>query len=494
MAVVSRIARIDINDPGSTTLSITATAAVQDTPAGASVVVDVAQSAHASPPTSLELSFRIDNTNTIVRTVTLDAAALSQAVTFHFTADGLVAGAARAGTLRLRLHAIRNAGFVASDYNVNSDDSTGQVLPLGWAVLVRDQGFIRGSTTATVGLSNVSTGGGKNSPASYDDSLFHRVTLGAAPYEALSLTHTVGTLLSSADTSNTATVRDVTFASVVDNRWPITSGSQQATVTCPNATLATGLPEIPLTVTTDSMTIDPRLTVSVQAQATDTRTDGANDTLYVISADQLFVWGRTQNARGENSSGVTLTQRVRNGPTVNATDSTKVTAADGWTPPAGVDFTAAVSAPAGNRIHEAFPAAPADAVGLGTGTQTLGFASAYTADKVLALHVPDETPPNEPVAVKVEYLRSDGTRLALDAAPSIRVYSLDGAGAQVNSLAPTTATRIGSAEAWQTTWTPATSGIYIVEARGAFAGGGLEGAEPVKVTPRYVVDPVGLFK
>ncbi len=496
MAVVSRTATLRLDDTATHATNVmqwVVQAAVQDTPAGSAVTITTTRTTAGVPPndpTSLTLSLR-DDAGTLIKSFALNLTSSSQVSTFHFTNNGDSGGAARAGTVEI---ALRASCTNAPSYDVETDGSPN--TPPATFDSHLDRGWIRGTTSSTQALSNVALGGAKNTPAAYDESLFVRTTLGAVLYVARALTVTVTEatpVLSGATNSATSGNFDRTFSNVVDNRFITSLQTVLTTVAVPNATL-TGQPDFTVTNTHDSLSLDPRLTVSVQAQGAAPRADSQNDTLYVISADQLFVWARARNARSENIAGVTFTQRIRNGATVNATDSAQVTGADGWTPASpGADLTAGVVAPAGNRIHEAFPAAPADAVGLGTGTQTLGFASAYTADKALAVHVPDEVGPGEQATIKVEYVRSDGSRLALDAAPTVRVYSLDSAGAQVDALPATTATRIGTAEAWQTTWTPTTAGVYIAEARGAFAGGGLEAAESVKVVPRRIFDPTGLF-
>jgi len=211
----------------------------------------------------------------------------------------------------------------------------------------------------------------------------------------------------------------------------------------------------------------------------------------------LFAWAKAVNARSQALNAITLTQRLLKGASVITSDTTATTAADGWTSLA-LDWTPYVIAPSGNRTQEAFPNAPANAIGLGTGAQILGLSSAYTANRDIGIQVDDEAAPGTTRTIIAEYFDATGTRLAFDAAPQVRVYKTDPTtGAEVEALALTVMTRIAAGvEAWKALWVVPTvaSGNYIVEVRGQFSGGAVQGSTPVAVKPRYLVDPTGLFK
>ena len=103
--------------------------------------------------------------------------------------------------------------------------------------------------------------------------------------------------------------------------------------------------------------------------------------------------------------------------------------------------------------------------------------------------MPDEVPVGRATTITVEYLQS-GTRLALDAAPSIRIYSLSDAGAQTQELALTVMTQYSGQQAWSAAWTPSAEGTYLVEVRGQYLASGIQGTERVSARPQF--DPIAL--
>lgn len=258
-----RVCQIVLNDAtGVNGWNFTATAAAEETSQGLSVEVTITQSGFGvtppERPDTLEISFRIDDSAAIVRTISLNAGNAAQVVTFHFTDTGASGGAARHGTIRLRLRATRTSGTPADNYDVNSDTGS-TVLPAGWTISW-NKGWIIGTTTKIHSLSNSAPGGGKNQPAEYDESIHLRVSLGSQSYDA----RTLGVALSAGGisgntNSTTSATRDASFSNVVDDRFPAAVSTVSATVTAPNATLS-AKPYTTFTSTTpDTVDVDPRL-------------------------------------------------------------------------------------------------------------------------------------------------------------------------------------------------------------------------------------------
>lgn len=386
MAVVSRIATAVIT--GATgSRSWVATAAVQDTAAGSSVVVTVTSSTTgAGPPIvedTLDLNVRMDNVATNVRTFSLTPGSASQTAAFFFTADGTSSGALMAELLRLRVSAVKTTGLGTAQYNVTSDDgqfgSAANVYPATFGAGTMDAGYIRGTTTLVEDLSNTSLGGAPASPAAYDESLFVRLTSGAASgiARALSVSLSAGSLSGSTNSTTSAT-RDLTFANVVDDRFPAASTSTAVTVTVPNAALV-AIPAWTYTSTTDdTLLVDPRLTGSSHFQTDDdvfglAKADATNQ---MLGSQSGFLWTRFVNARGTGINGLTVTQSLDpSAPGATITSSTATALRDGqngWTDK--LDWT--VSKPGGTWAKTVDVTAPADIdpdtyVLSGTGTYTL---------------------------------------------------------------------------------------------------------------------------
>ncbi len=487
-----------LNHTDATARTWVATASTLNTSAGSSVTITITQSnGGATAPLqadTLDLDLFIDNDSTLIKNFSINVTTPSPA-SFFFTIDGVSGTASRAGTVRMRLHAVNTtAALGANRYNVDSD-LTNNTPPTGFHVHTADAGWIRGTTTLTSSLSNVGIGDVKSSPASYIDSLFVRTTLGSTLYSSRVLTVAMsGTTPALSGATNSATTGnfDVTFTSVVDNRYPASSSTTNTSVTIPNATISAQA-DFTVTATNDSMTVDPRFTITCQAQNSSTRS--TNRTSYIISADQLFLWAKTVNARAGLVGNITITQRVKNGSTVLFTDTTQITAvATGFTPDPGVDATAIVIAPAGNRTQEAFPNAPANAVGLGTGTQTIGFASAYTANRFPAIQCNTEMDLGIVETIMAQYLETNGVALVLDTTPTIRIFQINTNGTQTDNIAPSLMTSIGN-NSFSYSWTtPTTIGAYLIEVRMAKDGSNVEIIRGVTVRPRYVFDAVGIFK
>lgn len=108
----------------------------------------------------------------------------------------------------------------------------------------------------------------------------------------------------------------------------------------------------------------------------------------------------------------------------------------------------------------------------------------------VAIHAPDEIAPNLAQGVSVELLVG-GTPVVWDApGPSLRVYHLDGAGAQVTDLALTVMPQNGANPSYTLPWTPTTVGVYMFDIRGAYLGVNVQKTQPITV--RSVFDPIAL--
>lgn len=309
MAVVSRIATLVVSGvTGSRTW--VATAATQDTAAGGSVVVTVTVATTGlTPPAvadSLELECRIDNGGTSVRLFALTPGLASQTATFHFTANGAAGGGDRCGTIRLRIRAVKTTGGPTNTYDVNSD--TGGTPPTTFAVTQTDQGWIRGTTTATPATSNVGYGGALPAPYAYDDSIFFRLTLGATPFASAPVTLRVGSVLSQS-VSDADSVFEHTFAGVCDERFAAASTTHACDGAPGNAAL-TGLAWTVLAQTAQTATVDPRLTATHLFQLDDNSYGAPPLSKNVASglrlaSSQAFLATRFTNARAEGVNGVT---------------------------------------------------------------------------------------------------------------------------------------------------------------------------------------------
>lgn len=283
MAVVSRFSAINLSS-GAGARTFTATATVQDTPAGQSVTITISNTPSGlTPPVNpsiggFQLRVFIDaqqlnagpTPGGHIRNFALNETAAEQTVTLHFTNDGTSGGSPRVGTLRMQLFAdSQNDPAPTNRYLVHSDGASGQVLPAGYSVTQRDQGWVRSGTTVTTIISNQSAGGSKSSPFQYGDQMFHRVVLGAQAYEAVSVTHTFGPISEATSPASAGPNLDKTLTGVVDNRFNATSESRSATVAAGNSTLTGSAEFYATTLTTDSATVDPRLTAAHLLQISD---------------------------------------------------------------------------------------------------------------------------------------------------------------------------------------------------------------------------------
>lgn len=366
MAVVSRIAKLTQQDTatggGVDFRTWLATAATQDTAAGGSVdvVIDMttAGATAISTPDTLTLNF-YDDAGGLIRAAGLNPTAATQTITFYFTDTGTAAGVARVGTVEIALRATKTSGLASSQYDVETDGSPN--TPASTKSSVLDRGWVRSTTTLVQAISNIALGGGKTVPVEQNESLFVRLTLGAISYIARTLAVAVSNTtpsLTGTTNSTTSVTRDVTFANVVDARFPAAVTSVGITVTIPNSSL-TGLPFTTVTTTVDTTNVDPRLTNALHFQVDDNvwglaknRTSKA-----MLTTESGFLWAKITKARGTLASGVVLNQTLTPiapgtavGPTSFTSDVNGVAGPLNWTsskPGGNWNWVIAVTTPTG---------------------------------------------------------------------------------------------------------------------------------------------------
>lgn len=210
---------------------------------------------------------------------------------------------------------------------------------------------------------------------------------------------------------------------------------------------------------------------------------------YVIGLDALQGFAYVEDVTGSGVAGVTVKQRVldpEGNAKAEASQATQGAPNLGWTttatphdvdpPPGEWTFRALVDVDHAGAHGNYGPGAN------GETEQTVAYNSAYTADRAIALHCPTVVTASAEVDVRVEYLGRDATRYAFDAPPELRVYQLDGDGAQNEELAQGAMTQIGALPVYERTWTaPATSGTYLLEVVGDYLQSGVIAARAVTV-------------
>lgn len=129
--------------------------------------------------------------------------------------------------------------------------------------------------------------------------------------------------------------------------------------------------------------------------------------------------------------------------------------------------------------------------------QSVEFASAYTADKSWAIHVPEMVVVGDEVPVVAEYVVRDGAtvRIELDEAPNIRVYSVNpSSGAQSESVAWAAMTQLGgAADCHAYTWTPSVRGVYLVQVDATYQASKLTATRVVTVRDTYTASMRGVL-
>lgn len=304
---------------------VTSPAEASDQPAGTQITLTITQTTTgATPPgapNTLTLTVYIDVSTNLVRTYTLTPGSASQTVTFDYASDGNTTGNDCWGTFRMRLNAVRTS---AGTYNVTSDagaySSPADVVSAGLSVNAGagKVGWLRGTTTATQSLSNVSFGGAVPSPFAYRDGIFLRTTFAHVALALMSGTASVGSVRSGASNVGAGgATSDLEFSSGnssvtagrVNKGFPASATPQTTGYAIGDASL-TGLPAgVLTTLTTATATFDPRPTVSVHAmQVNDSTypTSPPNDSDAVTPkrrrADQSgHLLERIVNSRGEGT-------------------------------------------------------------------------------------------------------------------------------------------------------------------------------------------------
>lgn len=292
MAVVSQVSTLTFS--GATgSRSWVATADAQDRAAGASYTITVVQtSSGATPPgvaNTLTLNvYRTDGA--LQQAFTLTPGSASQAVTFT---------PVTVGTFLLDIRAIRT-DLVSYDYETDGSPST---PPTGFTATVVDRGWVRTTTTAAVVLNRATE-------YAYGDAITSTVTLGASPAVSRNTTLTLGPV-SAVTASGTTTSHSPNLGSC-DNRFPVAATAYTTALTFANESL-TGQPWTTATVTQDSVTVDPRITLGWLLMENDnvfgTPPSIKHTTRRLISR-LGFLASRVTNARGEGLNSLAWTEKL----------------------------------------------------------------------------------------------------------------------------------------------------------------------------------------
>lgn len=432
MAVVSRVATLVFTGAaGSRTWQ--ATAAVQDTAAGSSVVITTtAVSSGVTPPvteTALTLNLYTD-TGALVRAFTLTVGSASQTSTFFFTADGTSTGAPAPGTFEVALRAAQTGGLAATQYDYETDGSP-STLPTGFTATQVDRGWIRGTTTSSTVLAGAGT-------LAYGDTLTATTTLGAAPLNSKTLSVALAPVAATASAAST-TVTFTTALGTVDNRFPASSASRTTAVTVPTSALSGAAWTTLGTPTEATVTVDPRISVSHYMTLDDvtfrTPPDSPNDSTHGVTSRLTSQEGdvihRLTNANAVGLNGITFARSLKNhanAAQVGYNDTGLVTVtkggALGWSP----SFGAWASQLSGGAWDDLVTiTAPSSATGLESGaTATLTLLATDSRIGILVAVTPDAAiegrhlQPGDAIKVALSvYNRDTHTRLAPDAAPTI---------------------------------------------------------------------------
>ena len=379
MAVVSRICTITFDNGLGSSRTWVATAATQDTANGSSVVVTITQATTGGIPPAVTDTWTlryVNDAGSVIKSVTLNNSSSSQTDTFHFTDTGNSGGSSRHGTVEIRMQVTKTTGGPTNTYDYESDGSP-STPPTTFTATQVDRGWIRGTTTATHSISNISAGGSKSSPASFPDPLHVRVTTGSTAYN--SVTYVAGlkegaTTKRTASTNSTTQNWDVAFTSTsttlgrVNDGLTASSHTLTSFATIPNATLTAAAYTAHTTETTDTIQTDPRRTVTHLFQIDDNtfgtppmsknRASGVR-----LTSEQAFLASRWTNARGEGTN--LITWDVLLDPSLPGTDVTN-TGVTGTTQGGEVGWSNsfmawASSLPGGTWTKTVTPTAPSDA-------------------------------------------------------------------------------------------------------------------------------------
>lgn len=357
-----------------------------DYAAGATVNVTVTMTSGGVPPGSDE-TFQLivkNSAGTTVRTITLTANTASQSTSFVLTANGSAGGGDRCGVFEMVLRAARTT-VVA--YDVSSDQST-TTEPAGF-VDEHIRGWVRGTTTCTLSLSNVSAGGAKTTPAAFNESIFVRAVLAHQSIVAYTLTLGVtdslgGPAQTGASNSTTSATRDTTLTGIVDNRFTAASRTFTSTITVPNDSLSGAAWTTLGTPTTDTIDADPRLTITHHLQVNNNTYSAALDRSSRLTSDLGFVTFKITDARAQAVSGITCNPHsLRDSNNLSAAQFSVSEATDATGRPASMQ-TWDAALPGGAWTHTTTISAPSDATGLGSpGTASLTLLAASPSLRVI---------------------------------------------------------------------------------------------------------------
>jgi hypothetical protein len=382
----SRVAQVRIINSADATAywDLTATAATQDTAAGATVNVSCVVSASAgtlgapAAPTNADIYFLADDQATLIKTIVLTPSANTSTQAFTFTDTGAAGGVNRAGVIRLKVRVRQTAGLAATQYDISSEPSLygspANTLATGSAAGAAQVGFIRGTMTATTTLA--ASTDAIPVAMGYGNTLTATTVLGAAPYVSrtvqVALTG-IAAVASGASTSTTFT----TALGLVDNRFSSASVSRSTTTTFPNA----GLVAIGWTASTPTeatVTVDPRFTkvglLQVNSNAWGTLPLSKDVAAHQrLTSDLAFLSMRYRNANGAGINGLSVGHVLA--------DSAGLVAVITWADTTAVEGTEAgwcntlqpwsSALPGGFWSHTTTVTAPSTATGLETGTDTL---------------------------------------------------------------------------------------------------------------------------
>lgn len=113
-----------------------------------------------------------------------------------------------------------------------------------------------------------------------------------------------------------------------------------------------------------------------------------------------------------------------------------------------------------------------------------------TGAQDVAIHSADETGNGQPNPVSVELIVG-GMPVAWDPpGPTIRVYHLNTGGSQVTDFPSTVMPINGSGTSYTIAWTPAATGVYMFDVRGAYLGVPIQKTQPITV--RSIFDPIAI--
>lgn len=279
------------------------------------------------PPTTVEIRVYIDGTpgshgsmTQVGTTMTLTSPAANtiHSVSFWLTQTGTSGTANRIGTLQIHLRVIRS-GQPTGNYDVSSTADF-NTPPTGYPVTVRDQGYIRsnplGSEVTQVFLSNVAQQGAKNTPAAFNDTLFHRTLLPVTPWNDSDFGVTAAVQRPNLSNVVTSAVTG-TGQAQLDASWPINSTFDRAlttytgTATVRTSSL-TGIAWANLgSIQTDTITADPRWTFRTLFQVNTSRFTTAGEGEFfldqtsrqMLASDMGYLLKKATNARGQAITG-----------------------------------------------------------------------------------------------------------------------------------------------------------------------------------------------